>query len=79
MVERIRPNQIDDVISAEILVNNEDPLLHEVVTKNMIYGPRGILNPISLCIIDGKCSKRYPRQLVAKTIAGNDGYPLYRH
>ncbi|XP_018787701.1 PREDICTED: uncharacterized protein LOC108968244 [Bactrocera latifrons] len=25
-----------------------------------------------------KCSKRYPRNLVAKTISGIDGYPLYR-
>ncbi|CAF4836778.1 unnamed protein product [Pieris macdunnoughi] len=78
LVERIRPNEIDNVISAEIPDNNEDPLLHEVITKNMIHGPCGILNPISPCMVEGKCSKRYPRQLVAETITGNDGYPLYR-
>ncbi|CAG9764525.1 unnamed protein product [Ceutorhynchus assimilis] len=27
---------------------------------------------------DGKCTKRYPRDLLAETITGNDGYPLYR-
>ncbi|XP_062525428.1 uncharacterized protein LOC134198655 [Bombyx mori] len=78
LVERIRPNEIDNVISAEIPDNNEDPLLHEVITKNMIHGPCGILNPISPCMVEGKCSKRYPKQLVAETITGNDGYPLYR-
>ncbi|XP_053968313.1 uncharacterized protein LOC128869734 [Anastrepha ludens] len=78
LVERIRPNEIDHVISAEIPDYNEDPLLHEVITKNMINGPCGILNPISPCMVKGKCSKRYPRQLVAETITGNDGYPLYR-
>jgi hypothetical protein len=26
LVERIRPNEIDDVLSAEILDNDEDPL-----------------------------------------------------
>ncbi|VEN49979.1 unnamed protein product [Callosobruchus maculatus] len=78
LVEKIRPNEIDDVISAEIPDNLEDPLLHEVVTKNMIHGPCGILNPISPCMVGGKCSKRFPRQLVAETITGNDGYPLYR-
>lgn len=78
LVERIRPNDIDHVISAEIPDYNEDPLLHEVITKNMIHGPCGILNPISPCMVEGKCSKRYPRQLVAETITGNDGYPLYR-
>ncbi|VEN40881.1 unnamed protein product, partial [Callosobruchus maculatus] len=78
LVEKIRPNEIDDVISAEIPDNLEDPLLHEVVTKNMIHGPCGILNPNSPCMVGGKCSKRFPRQLVAETITGNDGYPLYR-
>jgi hypothetical protein len=27
---------------------------------------------------DGKCTKRYPRDLHAETITGNDGYPKYR-
>jgi len=26
---------------------------------------------------DGKCTKRYPRDLFAETITDNDGYPLY--
>jgi len=30
------------------------------------------------CMVDGKCSKRFPRQLVAETISGNDGYPFKR-
>lgn len=29
-------------------------------------------------MIDGKCSKRYPRDLIADTITGNDGYTMYR-
>jgi hypothetical protein len=29
-------------------------------------------------MVEGKCSKRFPRQLVSETITGNDGYPLYR-
>ena len=43
-----------------------------------MHGPCGILNPNYPCMVDGKCSKRFPRQLVAETISGNDGYPLYR-
>lgn len=46
--------------------------------KNMVHGPCGALNPNSPCMIDGKCSKRYPRALVLDTVTGNDGYPLYR-
>nr|XP_034195047.1 uncharacterized protein LOC117611219 [Osmia lignaria] len=44
----------------------------------MIHGPCGLLNNNSPCISDGKCTKRYPRNLLAETITGNDGYPLYR-
>jgi hypothetical protein len=35
------------VISAIIPDNYEDPLLLEIVTKNMIHDPRGILKPNS--------------------------------
>lgn len=41
-------------ISAEITDYNEDPLLHEVITKNMIHGPCGILNFEQNTILKGK-------------------------
>ncbi|GFQ72534.1 ATP-dependent DNA helicase [Trichonephila clavata] len=44
----------------------------------MIHGPCGSLNDNSLYMSDGKCTKRYPRDLLAETVTGNDGYPLYR-
>ncbi|XP_008178216.1 uncharacterized protein LOC103307737 [Acyrthosiphon pisum] len=78
LVEKIRPNEVDAVISAEIPNVQVDPELHEVVIKNMIHGPCGTLNQNSPCMMDGKCSKRYPRTLISETITGNDGYPLYR-
>lgn len=74
----IRLNEIDDVISAKIPDYDRDPLLHQVVTKNMIHGPYGILNPISLCMVDGKYSKRLTGQFIAETISENDDYPIYR-
>lgn len=76
--EKIIPNQIDSIISAEIPDETIDPELFDVVKKNMVHGPCGEINPNSPCMIDGNCSKRYPRQLVQDTITGNDGYPLYR-
>nr|XP_033797247.1 uncharacterized protein LOC117359137 [Geotrypetes seraphini] len=76
--DKIQPNQIDDVISAELPDPDQDPDLYAVITKNMIHGPCGYLNPSSPCMKDGKCTKRYPRQLIQDTQTGNDGYPLYR-
>ena len=78
MVEKIRPYEIDSIICAEILDPEADPELYEIVKKNMIHGPCGEHNRESPCMIDNKCSKRYPRALLADTITGNDGYPLYR-
>lgn len=78
LVDKIRPNEIDSIISAEIPDETVDPKLHAVITKHMIHGPCGVLNYNSPCMIDGKCSKRYPRDLIAETITGNDGHPLYR-
>ncbi|KAF2903263.1 hypothetical protein ILUMI_02923 [Ignelater luminosus] len=78
MVEKIRPDEIDSIICAEIPDPEVDPQLYEVVKKNMIHGPCGEHNPESPCMIDNKCSKRYPRALLADTITGNDGYPQYR-
>lgn len=78
LVREITPDRTDDIISAEIPDQAVDPDLFEIVKKNMIHGPCSALNINSPCMIDGKCSKRYPRPLTSDTITGNDGYPLYR-
>ena len=78
LIEKVTPDLIDQVISAEIPDVDIDPDLFEIITKNMIHGPCGLLNNNSPCMSDGKCTKRYPRHFLAETITGNDGYPLYR-
>lgn len=76
--EKIHLDQIDDVISAEIPNQVDDPLLFDIVTKNMVHGPCGALNLQSPCMADGKCTKRYPKDLIHETCTGNDSYPQYR-
>ena len=76
--EKIRPTQIDNIISAELPDPQEDPELYQIIKKNMIHGPCGAQNSHAPCMKDGKCTKKYPRDLVHDTQTGGDGYPLYR-
>ncbi|GFQ70197.1 helitron_like_N domain-containing protein [Trichonephila clavata] len=78
LYNKITSDEIDDVISAEIPRADVDKDLHAVIIKNMIHGPCGTLNPNSPCMVDGKCSKKYPRAFTANMITGDDGYPRYR-
>ena len=68
----------DSIVSAEIPDPEKFPNLHKVVTKFMIHGPCGAANPKCPCMIDGQCSKRFPKEYVNETNAGPDGYPHYR-
>ncbi|XP_054710754.1 uncharacterized protein LOC129220340 [Uloborus diversus] len=76
--DKIRPEEIDQIISAEIPNPLADPELFEIVTNHMIHGPCGAFNMTSPCMEDGKCKKRFPKQFTNDTITDIDGYPLYR-
>ncbi len=56
--DKIRPDEVDKVIRAELPDPVSDPVLFQLVTKHMIHGPCGPLNRNSPCMVDGKCSKR---------------------
>lgn len=75
---KIRPNQIDNDISAELPDPTVDEELFNCITRNMIHGPCGSHNQRAPCMIEGRCSKRYPHNYLSETISGEDGYPLYR-
>ncbi len=67
----------DSVISAEI----PDPILHPnlyaTVTKTMVHGPCGILNPGAACMVNNVCSKHFPKEFCEVTQENEDGYPEY--
>ncbi|XP_076393345.1 uncharacterized protein LOC143265402 [Megachile rotundata] len=64
----ILPTDIDRLISTEIPDPHAVPQLHETIVKHQLHGPCGQLNPNSPCMINGKCSKEYPRSLRPYTI-----------
>lgn len=78
LIQRITPDAIDKVISAEIPDPDNDRILYEIVKSNMIHGPCGTANSTSPCMKNNICSKKYPMPLHRETQTGKDGYPLYR-
>ena len=76
--ESIKPEQVDSLIRAEIPNETEDKELFEIIKKNMIHGPCGQLNENSPCMHNGKCSKKFPKNVIQETQTDRDGYPLYR-
>nr|GEV34350.1 hypothetical protein [Tanacetum cinerariifolium] len=72
------PDQINDIISAELpcLTNNLDA--YKVVSEFMLHGPCGAEAKHAPCTNEGKCSKHFPKMFLVKTIINKDGYPVYR-
>jgi hypothetical protein len=68
-------DDFDSIVSAEIPDPIKYPALYATVTKSMIHGPCGILNPNSPCMVDGVCQKQFPKKLCEYTQQNDDGYP----
>ncbi|XP_065675717.1 uncharacterized protein LOC136091925 [Hydra vulgaris] len=70
-------HDINNLIFAEIpnpIVNRD---LYDIVETCVIHSPCGILNPNSPCMKDGMCSKNYPKEFNANTVAVHYGYPRF--
>ncbi|XP_053598610.1 uncharacterized protein LOC128668835 [Microplitis demolitor] len=76
--EKLRPESIDKVISAELPNQDQDQELYEIIKTNMIHGPCGSFNRNSPCMVDGSCTKKYPKHFIKETQTGEDRYPKYR-
>uniref|UniRef100_A0A0A9DMA7 Helitron helicase-like domain-containing protein n=1 Tax=Arundo donax TaxID=35708 RepID=A0A0A9DMA7_ARUDO len=69
--------QIDAFISAQLPNPSIDLIGYEVVSKFMIHGPCGTLNPSSPCMADGACTKFYPKEFCNKTTVLPNGHFRY--
>ena len=71
-------HDIDNIISAEIPNEVNDPQLYEIIKQCMIHGPCGIHNQQSVCMENGVCTKGYPKEFNNETKLSVNGYPQYR-
>jgi hypothetical protein len=71
------PEHVDSLVSAQLPDQNLHPELYETVVSCMLHGPCEIHNLNAPCMVDGKCSKRYPRQFRKETVL-TDKYPEYK-
>ena len=70
-------HRIDQYVSAEIPPESS-PRLREIVTLCMMHGPCGSANLQAPCMVNGSCSKNFPKEFNANTIPNASGYPVYR-
>ncbi|KAI8550715.1 hypothetical protein RHMOL_Rhmol06G0129300 [Rhododendron molle] len=55
-----------------------DPLAFETIMKCMIHGPSGDGNLSAPCMVNGKCSKHYPKKFSEQTTGDENGFVIYR-
>ncbi|XP_058805595.1 uncharacterized protein LOC131672409 [Phymastichus coffea] len=67
------PDLINKFISAELPDKDIDPDLLNIVVKNMTHGPCG-----DWCMVNNKCSKKFPKEFQNETIMDETGYPHYQ-
>jgi hypothetical protein len=72
------PEAVDSLISAEFPDEQLQPELYALVKKHMVHGPCGAYNPNSPCMVDGKCSKNFPKPFREATTISEDSYAVYQ-
>ncbi|GJZ12897.1 hypothetical protein Tco_0548127 [Tanacetum coccineum] len=75
---RRTPDEINDIILAELPSLMQDPDGYNVVSEYMLHGPCCKGAKYIPCNTEGKCSKHFPKVFLAETVINEDGYPIYR-
>ncbi|XP_048623621.1 uncharacterized protein LOC106398612 [Brassica napus] len=70
-------DDIDKIISAEIPDKTVDPDLYVIVGDCMMHGPCGAAKKDNVCMVNGKCSKMFPKPLNIRTSIDANGFPAY--
>ena len=70
------PEDIDSMMSSEFPEENAELL--ELIKKFMVHGPCGVQNPNSPCMVNGICSKGFPKPFREETTVTEDSYARTR-
>ncbi|GBN32487.1 hypothetical protein AVEN_89335-1 [Araneus ventricosus] len=71
-------DDIDNSVCADLPNQSVNPRLFKIVSKCLIHGPCGRVNPNSPCMRKGTCSKNFPKALNEATEENVNGYPIYQ-
>ncbi len=80
-VKDYKPHTVEDVdrmISAELLNLETNMLAHETIPRWMMHGPCGVAFPNAPCMEDDKCKKQYPCKFQFEKVTDVNGYPIYQ-
>ena len=70
-------HHINSIISAQLPDPQLQLLLYAKVTKYILHGLCGIDNSQAKCMVNRKCSKRFPKEYRERTDWAENSYPLY--
>ena len=70
------PEQIDSLMSSEFPLYNDE--LFELIKTLMVHSPCGRQNPNAKCMVNGSCSKNFPKPFRDHTIISEDSYACTR-
>jgi hypothetical protein len=70
----------DRIVCAELPNPNTQPRLRGTVTKQLLHGPCGPINPQCVCMdpVTRACGKSFPKEACLVTKASEGTYPVYR-
>jgi hypothetical protein len=71
-------NEYDRIVCAELPEKSTHLELYNIVTSRMLHGPCGALHPSCACMVNGACSKGYPKTFQVQTEDSTGSYPTYR-
>ena len=73
LANKLTVDDMDYIIQAQLPDKDIDPDLYDAVGNFMLHGPCGTANPYAPCMVNGVCTKGFPKPFQEETFIQNDG------